>query len=518
MVTWTLRWVLAVLTASVIGVCEPDPVSDQLRNYSKTHTGSQYIKTSYGTAVADVTDSLTVGPRGPMLMDAVYFDTISHFNRERIPDRVVHARGSGAYGYFEVTKDITQYSRAKMFELGKKTKILVRFSSGRLDRGAPDTVRVPMGFAMKLYTKDGIQDVVGYNSPVFFIRDPMRFSSLIHTMERNPASNVEDWTMRWDFFSKNHETVNAIMYLYSHRGIPDGWRWMLGYSQNTFKLVNAKGKAVYARFIFEPTGGAKFLSSETAAKLRGTDPDYSTRDLYNAIAQGNYPSWSFNIQVMTFEQAKKSKFYPFDVTKMWPLADYPPIEVGKFVLNENPTNYFADIEQAAFNPAHMVPGIEPSPDKMLQGRMFAYGETQRHRLCANYMQLPVNCPCRGQHPSVTNYERDGAQLYYSQGGTPTYYPNSFGGPVNSPWGASSVYGVSGYVRRYNTTDDDNYSQATAFWKSLSVDQQKTFVLNILGDMEKVHSKDIKLRTADMFSRVDKYLGLKIAKGMGLMKA
>ncbi|XP_069688732.1 uncharacterized protein [Periplaneta americana] len=486
------------------------------RTLHSIQTGGQLIKTGYGTALFDVMDSLTVGHRGPMVMDAVYFDTMSHFNRERIPDRVIFARGSGAYGYFEVTEDISKYCRAEMFELGKKTKILVRFSAGSLDRGAQETVRAPVGFAVKFYSEDGIQDILASNIEVSAARDPLRFILTVSANGRNPATNLRDLTMKWDYYASNDESINAIMHLYSHRGIPDGWRGMPGYSQNTFKLVNAKGKAVYARFVFLPYGKSRYLSSETASKLRGTDPDYNTRDLYNAIARGNYPFWSFNIQVMTIEQAKRSKFNPFDVTKLWPENYYPLIKVGRFVLNQNPKNFFADIEQAAFNPAHMVPGIEPSPDKMLQGRMFAYGDSQRYRLGPNYMQLSVNCPCRGQHTRLTNYERDGAQLYYSQGGAPTYYPNSFGGPVNSPWGASSLYGVSGYVRRYNTTQDDNYYQATTFWKSLSADQKNELVENVKQEVVQLSSGKIKLMVAEMFSRVNmEELGSKIRKGMGL---
>ncbi|KAG8125934.1 hypothetical protein E2320_021134, partial [Naja naja] len=336
------------------------------------------LTTGAGIPVADKLNVLTVGPRGPLLVqDVVFTDEMAHFDRERIPERVVHAKGAGASGYLEVTHDITTYCKAKVFEhIGKRTPMAIRFSTVAGESGSADTVRDPRGFAMKFYTEDGNWDLVGNNTPIFFIRDAM--------------------LVNWN--------VIDVSFLFSDRGIPDGHRHMNGYGSHTFKLVNAYGNAVYCKFHIKTDQGIKNLSVKDAERLASEDPDYGLRDLYNAIANGNFPSWTFYIQVMTFEQAETFPFNPFDVTKIWPHKDYPLIPVGKIVLNQNPNNYFAEVEQLAFDPSNMPPGIEPSPDKMLQGRLFSYRDTHGHRLGPNYLQIPVNCPYRTR---VANYQRDG---------------------------------------------------------------------------------------------------------------
>ncbi|CAL1265604.1 unnamed protein product, partial [Larinioides sclopetarius] len=352
-------------------------------------------------------------PRGPILLqDTVYIDEISHFDRERIPERVVHAKGAGAFGFFEVTHDITQYTRAKVFsEVGKRTPIAVRFSFVSGESGSADSSRDPRGFAIKFYTEEGNWDLVGNNTPVFFIRDPILFPVFIHSQKRNPVTHLKDADMFWDFLSLRPESTHQVSILFSDRGIPFGYRFMNGYGSDTFKLVNAENEAVYCKFIYKSDQGIRNLSPEASRELAGTDPDYATRDLYNAIARGDFPSWTFYIQVMTFEQARTWRFNPFDVTKVWPQKEFPLIEVGKLVLNRNPTNYFAEVEQIAFTVSNLVPGIEPSPDKMLQGRLFSYADTQKYRLGTNYLQLPVNCPYRVR---PRNYQRDGEMTIYSQ--------------------------------------------------------------------------------------------------------
>ncbi|GFR09547.1 catalase [Trichonephila clavata] len=325
--------------------------------------------------------------------------------RERILERVAHAKGAGAFGFFEVTDDITKYCKAKLFsEVGKKTPIAVRFSTVGGESGSADTVRDLRGFAIKFYTEEGNWDLAGNNSPIFFVRDPMLFPSLNPATKRNPVTHLRDPDMTWDFFSLRPETTYQVMWLFSDRGIPFSYRHMNGYGTNTFKLVNSKNEAVYCKFHYITDQGIKNRTNEEAQKVVATDPDFATRDLYNAIANQNFPSWTMYIQVMTFEQAKNWEFNPFDVTKVWQKKEFPLIKVGKFVLNRNPKNYFAEVEQLAFTPSYMVPGIEPSPDKMLQGRLFACADTQRYRLGANFLQIPVNCPYRTR---PRNYERDG---------------------------------------------------------------------------------------------------------------
>lgn len=332
------------------------------------------VTTAFGAPIGIKDATQSVGPRGPLLLQDVNFlDEMSHFDRERIPERVVHAKGAGAFGYFEVTDpEIQKYSAAKLFsQVGKRTPIAVRFSTVGGESGSADTVRDPRGFAMKFYTEDGIWDLVGNNTPIFFIRDPILFPSFIHTQKRNPATHLKDADMFWDFISLRPETTHQVMILFSDRGIPDGYRHMNGYGSHTFKLINDKGEPIYTKFHFKTNQKIKNLDVERAHELSASDPDYSIRDLYNAIAKGDYPSWSVKIQVMNYDQAQSAPFNPFDVTKVWPQGEYPLIPVGQFTLDRNPNNYFAEVEQIAFSPANLVPGIEPSPDKMLQGKRSA---------------------------------------------------------------------------------------------------------------------------------------------------
>ncbi|XP_074132984.1 catalase isoform X1 [Sminthopsis crassicaudata] len=467
-----------------------DKASDQMKRWKEQRSSQNpsQLTTGSGNPVGDKLNILSVGPRGPLLVqDVVFTDEMAHFDRERIPERVVHAKGAGAFGYFEVTHDITKYCKAKVFEhVGKRTPIAVRFSTVAGESGSADTVRDPRGFAVKFYTEEGNWDLTGNNTPIFFIRDPLLFPSFIHSQKRNPQTHLKDADMVWDFWSLRPESLHQVTFLFSDRGIPDGHRHMNGYGSHTFKLINADGKAVYCKFHYKTDQGIKNLSVEEAGRLSQEDPDYGLRDLFNAISTGNYPSWTFYIQVMTFEQAEAFPFNPFDLTKVWSHKDYPLIPVGKLVLNRNPENYFAEVEQLAFDPSSMPPGIEPSPDKMLQGRLFAYPDTHRHRLGPNYLHIPVNCPYRTR---VANYQRDGPMcMSDNQGGAPNYYPNSFGAPQDYPPALEHRYKTSGDVQRYNSSDEDNVTQVREFFvRVLNEEQRQRLCENIAG-----HLKDAQL--------------------------
>lgn len=494
--------------------------ANQLSDFKKNLKNGPGVATiGHGAPIGIKTASQTVGPRGPLLLqDINYIDEMAHFDRERIPERVVHAKGAGAFGYFEVTHDITKYCAAKLFDkIGKRTPVGVRFSTVGGESGSADTVRDPRGYAVKFYTEDGLWDLVGNNTPIFFIRDPILFPSFIHTQKRNPQTHLKDPDMFWDFITLRPETTHQVMVLFSDRGIPDGYRFMNGYGSHTFKTVNDKGEAFYVKFHFKTAQGIKNLDVKRAEELSATDPDYSIRDLYDAIGRGDFPQWNLNIQVMTFEEAERFRWNPFDVTKVWPQKEYPLIPVGRMVLDRNPNNYFAEVEQIAFCPSQLVPGIEPSPDKMLQGRLFSYVDTHRHRLGPNYLQLPVNCPYR---VSVKNYQRDGPMCFNdNQGGAPNYYPNSFGGPEPSKQAENlqPAYKLSGEVHRFDSGDEDNFSQPAIFWsKVLDEGARKRLVSNIAGHV--VNAQEfIQERAIKNFSQVSADFGQQLREAIKLNK-
>ncbi|CAI5441609.1 unnamed protein product [Caenorhabditis angaria] len=485
-----------------------DPSDNQLKNYKTGSSTPRVITTSNGAPIYTKTAVLTAGRRGPMLMsDVVYMDEMAHFDRERIPERVVHAKGAGAHGYFEVTHDITKYTKADIFsKVGKQTPLLVRFSTVGGELGSADTARDPRGFAVKFYTEEGNWDLVGNNTPIFFIRDPIHFPNFIHTQKRNPQTHLKDPNAMFDFWLHRPEAMHQIMFLFGDRGLPDGYRHMNGYGSHTFKFVNKDGKAVYTKFHFKPVQGVKNLTVQRAGELAGSDPDYSIRDLFNSIEKGDYPVWKLYIQVMTFEEAEKWEFNPFDVTKVWPHKDYPLIEVGKMVLNKNARNYFAEIEQSAFCPAHVVPGIEFSPDKMLQGRIFSYTDTHFHRLGPNYIQLPVNCPYRAR---AHNTQRDGVMSYHNQEQAPNYFPNSFNGYRTRPDVKDSVFEATGDVDRYETGDDHNYEQPREFWeKILSEDERDRLCENLAGALNPCY-EPIKEGMIKIFNNVHPNFGSQV---------
>lgn len=485
-----------------------DDADQQLCEFAKQQQSqTERLTLGHGCPVGNRLASQTAGPRGPILLqDTVLIDEIAHFDRERIPERVVHAKGAGAFGYFEVTHDITKYTKASVFNtIGKKTPVAVRFSTVGGESGSADTVRDPRGFAMKFYSEDGVWDLVGNNTPIFFIRDPILFPSFIHTQKRNPVTHLKDKDMFWDFISLRPESSHQVSFLFSDRGLPDGYRHMNGYGSHTFKFVNAKNEFFWVKFHFKTNQGIKNLPVAKADEFASTDPDYSTRDLFNAISEGNFPSWTLYVQIMTDAEAEKFRWNPFDLTKIWSQSEFPLIPVGRLVLNRNPKNYFAEVEQIAFAPSHLIPGIEASPDKMLQGRLFSYADTHRHRLGANYLQIPVNCPFR-----VRNYQRDGpACVTDNQTGAPNYFPNSFSGPIHNEKYLESTFEVKGNVDRYNTRDDDNFTQVGIFWNKVLNEEERNRLAKNIADHLSGASEFIQNRAIENFRKCDPEYGQRI---------
>ncbi|MGK9065816.1 catalase [Stutzerimonas chloritidismutans] len=476
---------------------------------------TKILTTASGAPVADNQNSRSAGARGPLLLDDFHLvEKLAHFNREVIPERRVHAKGSGAYGTLTVTSDITRYTSAKLFDtVGKKTPLFLRFSTVGGERGSADTERDPRGFAVKFYTEEGNWDIVGNNTPVFFIRDPLKFPDFIHTQKRDPWSNLKSPQMMWDFWSLSPEALHQITILFSDRGIPDGYRFMHGFGSHTFSMINAEGERAWVKFHFKSMQGIKNLAPDEAARLAGTDPDYAQRDLFDAIERAEYPRWRMCIQVMSEEQAADRAENPFDVTKTWSQTEFPLIEVGILELNRNPSNYFAEVEQAAFAPSNVVPGIGLSPDRMLQGRVFAYADAHRYRVGTNHQQLPVNAPrCPYQ-----NYQRDGAMRFDGNGGSaPNYEPNSYAGaPKQAPRYAEPGLTLSGAAGRYDhRVDEDYYSHAGALFRLMNADQQALLVSNIVGAMRSV-TRPVQLRQLGHFFKADPTYGAGIAKGLDI---
>lgn len=467
-------------------------------------------------------DSQSVGARGPLLLqDYILHEKMAHFNRERIPERVVHAKGSGAFGTFTVTNDITKYTKAKLFsEIGKQTKVLVRFSTVGGEKGSADSERDPRGFAIKFYTEDGNWDLVGNNTPIFFIKDPKKFGDFIHTQKRDPKTNLKSPTMMWDYWSLNPESLHQVMILMSDRGTPDGYRHMNGYGSHTFSLINKDNERVWVKFHFKSKQGIKNFTDSEATEWKGKDPDYSQRDLIEAIEAKNFPKWDMKIQVMTEEEARTYKYNPFDLTKVWSHKDFPLIDVGVMELNEVPKNYFAQIEQSAFAPAHVVDGIGYSPDKMLQGRLLSYPDAHRYRLGGNYEQIPVNrCPY-----ATNNYQRDGQMRVDGNGeDAPNYFPNSFDDIVEDKtyrepaWELEST--IADWYDRNGENENDHYSQPAALYNNVMNDYDRhNLVSNIIGAMSGISGPKKELITNRQLChwfRIDAKLGAAIATGLGV---
>ena len=474
------------------------------------------LTTNFGKPVDDDQNSMTAGHRGPVLIQDVHLiEKLAHFNRERIPERVVHAKGAGAGGYFEVTNDVTKYTKAKFLsKVGKRTEVFARFSTVGGEKGSADAERDPRGFAVKFYTEEGNYDLVGNNTPVFFIRDPLKFPDFIHTQKRNPATHLKDANMFWDFLSLTPESIHQVTILFSDRGTPKSYRHMNGYGSHTFKWYNDEDEQFWVKYHFKTDQGIQNLTREEAEHLKGVDPDHATRDLYDAIARGDYPSWTLQVQIMKLEDADNYRFDIFDVTKVWPHGDYPPIEVGRMVLNRNPESYFAEVEQAAFSPANFVPGVAASPDKMLQGRLFAYHDAHRYRLGPNYHLLPVNRP---KGVPVENYQRDGFMRFDPNGeGGPNYYPNSFGGPEPDIKAAEPAFEVSGKAARQPYTHpNDDFVQAGDLYRKVMTDEDRDHLIgNIVSHLRNAR-KAIQIRQTKIFYKADRDYGRRVAKGLGL---
>ncbi|WP_404329679.1 catalase KatA [Mesobacillus maritimus] len=475
---------------------------------------SKKLTTSWGAPVGDNQNSMTAGSRGPTLIQDVHLlEKLAHFNRERVPERVVHAKGAGAHGYFEVTNDVSKYTKADFLsEVGKRTPMFIRFSTVAGELGSADTVRDPRGFAVKFYTEEGNYDLVGNNTPVFFIRDAIKFPDFIHTQKRHPQTHLKNPNAVWDFWSLSPESLHQVTILMSDRGIPATLRHMHGFGSHTFKWVNNEGEAVWVKYHFKTNQGVKNLAPDVAAKIAGENPDYHTEDLFNAIDKGDFPSWTLYVQIMPVEDADTYRWDPFDVTKVWSQKDYPLIEVGKMTLNKNPENYFAEVEQVTLSPGNFVPGIEASPDKMLQGRLFAYSDAHRYRVGANHNALPINRP----KAEVNNYQRDGFMRPDSNGGSSVYYePNSFSGPQESAEDRTTGFPVSGVAESVSYDHDDHYTQAGDLYRLMSEEERARLVENIVGAMKPVESDEIKLRQIQHFYKADPDYGTRIAKGLGL---
>jgi catalase len=474
------------------------------------------LTTSFGMPVDNDLQSQTAGPQGPALLQDVHLvEKLAHFDRERIPERVVHAKGAGAGGYFEVTHDIARYTRAKFLSaVGKRTEVFVRFSTVGGEKGSADTERDPRGFAVKFYTEEGNYDMVGNNTPVFFIRDALKFPDFIHTQKRHPGTNLKDPDMFWDFLSLTPESVHQVTILFSDRGTPKSYRNLHGYGGHTFMFYNAQGEYWWVKLHFKSEQLAQNWTREEAAYLAGADPDHTTRDLHTAIAKGEFPAWTVALQLMTPQQAKEYRFDPFDITKVWPHADFPLLPFGRMVLDRNPANYFAEVEQAAFSPGNFVPGIGPSPDRMLQGRLFSYHDTHRHRLGANYHLLPVNAP---KAAPERNNQRDGAMRSDANGGGgPNYWPNSFGGPAPDSGVNAPPIDVAGLAARhaYPLGDVDFVQPGELYRKVLSEQDRINLVGNIAAHLGHAQQR-LQLRQAALFHKADAQYGERVAQALGL---
>jgi len=475
----------------------------------------QVMTTDAGRPVGDNQNSLTAGPRGPVVFeDYLLFEKMAHFNRERIPERVVHAKGAGAYGHFVCTNpDMPAWTSAKLFEKpGTSTPLFIRFSTVGGERGSADTERDPRGFAVKFYTDEGNWDMTGNNTPVFFIRDPLKFGDFIHTQKRDPRTNLKSPTMMWDFWSLSPESLHQVTILFSDRGTPYGYRHMNGYSSHTFSLVNAKSQLFYVKWHFKTNQGIRNFTREEAEQMKSVDMDFAVSDLFHAIETKNYPKWRVCVQIMPEAEAETYRINPFDLTKVWPHGDYPLVEVGEMTLDRNPENYFAEVEQAAFEPRNVVPGMGYSPDKMLQGRLISYPDAHRYRLGVNYDALPVNRP---QCPFHT-YHRDGLMRFDGNGGaSANYEPNSFGGPTDDKLYTERPKPIAGTVARHNHRDDSDYfTQPGNLFRLMTPNQRERLIGNLVGSLSQT-PKHIQERQLQHFYKADRAWGEGIARALGL---
>ncbi|MDX3767234.1 MULTISPECIES: catalase [unclassified Streptomyces] len=478
------------------------------------------LTTESGAPVADNQNSATAGVGGPILLqDQHLLEKLARFNRERIPERVVHARGSGAYGYFEVTDDVTGFTRADFLSaVGKRTETFIRFSTVADSLGGADAVRDPRGFALKFYTDEGNYDLVGNNTPVFFIKDPIKFPDFIHSQKRDPFTGRQEPDNVWDFWAHSPEATHQVTWLMGDRGIPASYRHMNGYGSHTYQWTNAEGEAFFVKYHFKTNQGVRSLSSDQAAELAGRDGNSHQTDLLQAIERGVNPSWTLYVQVMPAAEAADYRFNPFDLTKVWPHGDYPLQRVGRLVLDRNPDNVFAEVEQAAFSPNNFVPGIGPSPDKMLQGRLFAYADAHRYRLGVNHTQLPVNAP---RTAAVDNYGRDG--LHATRNGArhdKNYEPNSYAGPAQTDATLSAPLAVHGWTGTHAApahTKDDDFFQAGELYRLMSEDERSRLVANIAGGLSRVTRDDVIEKNLAHFHAADTEYGERVEEAVRALR-
>ena len=477
-------------------------------------TKKKQLTTASGNPIGDNQNSLTAGPHGPLLIqDYQLLEKLATFNRERVPERVVHAKGSGAFGTFTVTSDITKYSKAAIFsKIGKQTPCLLRFSIVAGERGAADAERDVRGFAIKFYTEEGNWDMVGNNTPVFFIRDAYKFPDFIHTQKRDPKTNLRSATAMWDFWSLAPESLHQVTILFSDRGLPTSYRHVDGFGSHTYSFINAKNERFWVKFHFKVMQGIENWTNAEAETVVAKDRESSQRDLFEAIEHGDFPRWKFQVQIMPEKDAETYHLNPFDLTKVWPHADYPLIEVGILELNRNPENYFTEIEQAAFEPSNIVPGISFSPDKMLQARIMSYADAHRYRIGVNYAALPVNKP----HSEVNTYHHDGNMRFDdNHGGAVNYEPNSFGGPVEDPAYLEPPLKISGDADRYNPRQGaDDFAQPRALFRLMNPSQKEQLFSNLAAAMQGVPER-ILVRQLVHFYKADPDYGRGVAAKLGL---
>ncbi|MGA1813206.1 MULTISPECIES: catalase [unclassified Frondihabitans] len=483
-------------------------MTDQLHNHTTTQAGAP---------VASDEHSQSVGADGPIALHDVYLvEKLAQFNREKVPERIVHAKGGGAFGTFTVTNDVSKYTRASLFQPGATTEMLARFSTVAGEQGSPDTWRDPRGFALKFYTDEGNYDLVGNNTPVFFIRDGIKFPDFIHSQKRLPGSHLRDHNMQWDFWTLSPESAHQVTWLMGDRGLPASWRMMDGFGSHTYQWISASGEKFWVKYHFKSDQGNEILTQDDADRIAGEDADFHIRDLSEALERGDFPTWKLSVQVMPYDDAASYRFNPFDLTKVWPHSDYPLIEVGTMELNRNPENYFAQIEQATFAPSNFVPGIAASPDKMLLARIFSYADAHRYRVGTNHAQLPVNMP----HTEVNDYSKDGgARYHFSSATTPVYAPNSVGGAHASPeaHGDDSGWESDGLLTRTAATlhpEDDDFGQAGTLYREVLDDAaRERMVGNIVGHVSKVTRPDLLERVFAYWTSVDPDLGARVRAGV-----
>lgn len=471
------------------------------------------LTTNQGAPVGDNQNSRTAGSRGPTLLEDYHLlEKIAHFDRERIPERVVHARGAGAHGVFETEHSMQAYTKAHLFrEAGRVTPVFVRFSTVIHGVGSPETARDPRGFAVKFYTEEGNYDIVGNNLPVFFIRDAIKFPDMVHSLKPAPDTNIQDPARYWDFMTLTPESTHMMTWLFSDYGTPANYRQMNGFSVHAFKWINAEGRVTYVKYHWKSRQGIANFSAEEAQAMQGRDFNHATRDLHESIQNGNFPQWELYVQLLPPEDLDAHAFDPLDPTKVWPEDLYPLHKVGTMTLNRNPDNFFAEVEQSAFAPSALVPGIEPSEDKLLQGRLFSYPDTQRYRLGANYLQIPVNCP----YAPVRNNQRDGFMNVKQDPSPVNYEPNSHASsPKEDPAYADTSAPIHGHAGRAKIEKTDDFTQAGEKYRSFTPEERDHLIANLVKDLSQT-PPDIQLRAICNFFRADAGYGLRVADGLGI---